>query len=64
MNGDPNYTFHATTATAMSAALVAVVTWVMEQYHLVVPTEIVAAAVLVITPFVSLTLRKLGVATA
>ena len=61
MNGDSSYTTHATTAAAMSAAFVAIGSWVAALYNLNPPAEVIAAAVVIITPLLSYGLKKLGI---
>ena len=63
-NEDTTYTAHATTATTMTVALVEIATWLVGLEQIRVPASVGVAFVAVITPFVSVGLKKLGILSA
>lgn len=58
---DPTYTSHAATAAVISGGMVEIATWVASLYHVSVPATVAAASVAIITPFLSVGLKKAGV---
>lgn len=58
---DPTYTSHATTAAVMAAGIMEIATWGASLDHITVPTSVGLAAAAIITPFLSVGLKKFGV---